>query len=212
MKPNPIPPLHVVTGDAVVAREDFLRQAKRVLRSGGPNLVFHLRAPRASGRRLHDLVRALRDPVMGEDAWLVVNDRVDVALAACAEGAHLGSRGLHPADARRVMGPGYLLGVSVHSADEAREARAAGADYVVAGNVWETPSHPGRPGAGVGLVREIAAVGIPTIAIGGVTPERAGEAREAGAAGIAAIRGVWDAPDPGLAVWRYLEAWRSLEG
>ncbi|HEX8695091.1 MAG TPA: thiamine phosphate synthase [Longimicrobium sp.] len=208
MKPNPIPPLHVVTDDAVVARKDFLRQAERVLESGGPHLVFHLRAPRASGRRLYELARALRDPVLGADAWLVVNDRVDVALAAAADGAQVGARGLLPADARRVLGPDYLLGASVHSVDEARDARAAGADFVLAGTIWETPSHPDRPGAGTGLVRQIAALGIPTIAIGGVTPKRAREARAARAAGVAVVRGVWDASDPADAVTRYLKAWR----
>ena len=207
MKPNPIPPLHVVTDDAVVAREDFLDAAWRVARAGGPLLVFHLRAPRASGRRMYELARALLDAVMAADGRLVVNDRVDVALAA-ADGAQVGARGLHPADARRILGPDDLLGVSVHSVDEARDARAAGADFVLAGTIWPTESHPGRPGTGTGLVREIAALGTPTIAIGGVTPERVAEAREAGAAGVAVIRGVWDAPDPAAAVTEFLKHWK----
>lgn len=208
MKPNPIPPLHVVTDDAVVAREDFLDVAWRVAEAGGPLLVFHLRAPRASGRRMYELARALLDAVMAADGRLVVNDRVDVALAA-ADGAQVGARGLHAADARRILAPDDLLGVSVHSVDEARDARAAGADFVLAGTIWRTESHPGRPGAGTGLIREIAGLGIPTIAIGGVTPERVGEAREAGAAGVAVVRGVWDAPEPAAAVTEYLEHWKD---
>jgi thiamine-phosphate diphosphorylase len=208
MKPNPIPPLHVVTDDAVVAREDFLEQAGRVAEAGGPLLVFHLRAPRASGRRMFELARALLDAVRAADGRLVVNDRVDVALAA-ADGAQVGTRGLHAADARRILGPDSLLGVSVHSVGEAREARVAGADFVLAGTIWPTESHPGRPGAGTGLIREIAALGIPTIAIGGVTPERVPEARDASAAGVAVIRGVWDAPDPAAAVTEYLKHWKD---
>jgi thiamine-phosphate pyrophosphorylase len=209
MRPNPIPPLHVVTDDAVVAREDFLRVAERIIEAGGPLLVFHLRAPRASGRRIYELARALRDAVTGADAWLVVNDRVDVAVAAGASGAQVGGRGLAPADARRLLGADDLLGVSVHAVDEARAAQADGADFVLAGTIWRTPSHPESRGAGTGLIREIAALGIPTIAIGGVTPERAPEARDAGAAGVAVIRGIWDAPDPAAAVSEYLKHWKE---
>jgi thiamine-phosphate diphosphorylase len=209
MKPNPIPPLHVVTDDAVVARGDFLEQARQVLRAGGPGVVFHLRAPRAGGRCLYELAVALYETALADDAWLLVNDRVDVARAVPADGAHLGARGLSIADARRVLWKADLLGVSVHSVDEAAAAQAEGADFVHAGTIWPSASHPDRPAAGIGLVREIAALGIPTIAIGGVTPARVAEARQAGAAGVAVIRGVWDAPDPAAAVAEYLEHWKG---
>lgn len=204
-----IPPLHVVTDDAVVARADFLSVARRVVDAGGADVAMHLRAPRASGRRMHDLAWALREMVADAGALLIVNDRVDVALAADADGVQVGGRGLAPADARRLIGPDRLLGVSVHSVDEARAAKDGGADYVLAGTIWETPSHPERRGAGLGRIREIAALGIPMIAIGGVTPERAAEARDTGAAGVATIRGVWDAPDPAAAVSEYLEHWKE---
>lgn len=209
MKPDPIPPLHVVTNDAVVARRDFLDRTARIIDAAGPALVFHLRAPRASGRRLYDLARALRDPVVNADGWLLVNDRVDVARATPADGAHVGARGLAVADARRLLWTADLLGASVHSVDEARAAAADGADFVLAGTIWPTPSHPDRPPAGIGLVREIAALGIPTLAIGGVTPARAAEARAAGAAGVAVVRGIWDAPDPAAAVVEYLRHWKG---
>lgn len=210
MKPNPIPPLHVLTDDAVVARKDFPHQAARVIQAAGPFLVFHLRAPRASGRRLYELACALWERALGADGWLVVNDRVDVARAVPADGAHVGARGLAVADARRLLWKADLLGASVHSVDEARAAQADGADFVLAGTIWPTASHPGRPGAGLGLVRDVAALGIPTIAIGGVTPARAVEARRAGAAGVAVIRGIWDAPDPAAAVADYLKHWKGI--
>lgn len=209
MKPNPIPPLHVVTDDAVVAREDFPDLAARVIRAGGPSLVFHLRAPRTGGRCLYALACALWERALDVDAWLVVNDRVDVACAVPADGAHVGARGLSVADARRLLWKADLLGASVHSVYEARAAQADGADFVLAGTIWPTASHPGRPGAGVGLIREIAALGIPTIAIGGVTPARVAEAREAGASGVAVVRGVWNATDPAAAVAEYLRHWKG---
>lgn len=207
-KPETLPPLHVVTDDEVVARPGFLEQARLVLEMGGPDVVFHLRAPRASGGALYALAQRLRSLAVNEDAWLVVNDRVDVAMAS-ADGIQVGARGLGPVDARRLIGAHRLLGVSVHSAGEARGALAAAPDFLLAGTIWETPSHPGRPGAGTGLIREIAALGTPVIAIGGVTAARAAEARDAGAAGVAVIRGVWDAPDPVETVRNYLEHWKG---
>lgn len=204
-----VPPLHVVTDDEVVARPDFLERAGRIIQAGGSLLALHLRAPRASGRRMYELADALRSMMADAGALLIVNDRVDVAMAARADGAQVGARGLEAADARRLIGSDRLLGVSVHSVDEARAAQADGADYVIAGTIWETPSHPERRGAGVGLIREIAALDIPPIAIGGVTPARTAEARDAGAAGVATIRGVWDAPDPEAAVSEYLEHWKG---
>ena len=204
-----IPPLHVVMDDAVVARGDFLDRARLILAAGGAEVAFHLRAPRGSGRGIHDLATSLRPMTVDAGALLIVNDRVDVALAGGADGAHVGARGMEPADARRLLGPARLLGVSVHAVDEARDAITGGADYVLAGTIWETASHPDRAGAGIGLIRQMAALGIPVIAIGGVTPARAAEARDAGAAGVATIRGVWDAPDPASGVAEYLKHWKA---
>lgn len=210
-RPEAVPPLHVVTDDPVVRRADFVDVARRVIEAGGPMLAFHLRAPRASGRTLSDLALALRGPVADAGGTLVVNGRVDVA-AAWGDGAQVGGRGLRVRDARRMLGPHRLLGASVHATSEALEAVAEGANFVIAGTIWPTPSHPGREGAGPGLIREIASVGAPVIAIGGVTPARAAEARRAGASGVAVIRGVWDAADPAGAVREYLEYWSGIDG
>jgi thiamine-phosphate diphosphorylase len=204
-----LPPLHVVTDDSVIARTDFVERAAEVMAAGGSGVALHLRAPRASGRRLYDLAILLAGMANASGSRLIVNDRLDVALASDADGVQLGSRSLAIHHARLIAGPGMLIGASVHSLGEARAAREAGADFVIAGNVYETASHPGRAGVGIGLIEEIASIPIPVVAIGGVTPERAGEARRAGAAGVAAIRGVWDAPDVADAVQRYLEPWKQ---
>ncbi len=194
----------------MVGRTDFVDRARLILEMGGPDIVFHLRAPRASARRVHDLAQAVVGVAAGEGAVLLVNERVDVALAA-ADGAQVGARGVRVRDARRMLGPDQFLGASVHTADEAIDAAAEGADFVVAGTIWPTPSHPGRQGAGLDLIREIASFNIAVVAIGGVTPERAAEARTAGASGIAVIRGVWDAADPAEAVRDYLEYWKETD-
>jgi thiamine-phosphate pyrophosphorylase len=204
-----LPALHLVTDDQVVARPGFLDDARRVVEAGGGRIALHLRAPAAPGRRMYDLGAALRRMTAEAGAWLIVNDRADVALAVEADGVQVGGRGMLAADARRVIGGGRMLGVSVHSAEEARDALAGKPDFLLAGTIWQTPSHPGRPGAGVGLVQEIAALGVPLIAIGGVTPARVAEARDAGSAGVAVLRGVWDAPDPAEAVREYLRHWKG---
>lgn len=202
-----VPPLHVVTDDSVVARAGFLDDARRVVEAGGSRVALHLRAPGASGRRMHGLGVALRRMTADAGARLIVNDRADVALAVDADGVQAGGRGMRAADVRRVLGAGRMLGVSVHAAHEARDALAAAPGFLLAGTIWETASHPGRPGAGAGRIRELAALGVPVIAIGGVTPARAAEARDAGAAGVAALRGVWDVPDVAAAVFGYLSHW-----
>jgi thiamine-phosphate pyrophosphorylase len=206
---DPIPALHAVTDDAVVARGDFVERAGEALAAGGADVALHLRAPHASGRRMHELATRLMEIAHAAGSLFVVNDRVDVAMAAGIDAIQLGARSLTIADARWIAGDGARIGASVHAVDEAREAVAAGADWLVAGTIFASASHPGRSGAGVGLIEEMAMLGVPVIAIGGMTPERAAEVRRAGAAGFAAIRGMWDAPSPGDAVRRYLDAWRE---
>ncbi len=128
-----------------------------------------------------------------------MNDRVDVALAAEADGAHLGEAGLPVPAARRAVAlrERFLIGRSVHSLEGAREAAHAGADYLLFGNVFATASHPGKEPAGTEMLARVAAgVPVPVIAIGGITPENAAECRRAGAAGVAVISAILDVPDP----------------
>jgi thiamine-phosphate pyrophosphorylase len=208
-KAERIPLLHAVTDDAVVARPGFLERAGEVLAAGGEHVALHLRAPAASGRALHGLAARLAALAAGTGSLLLVNDRVDVALAAGAHGVQLGRRSLSVADVRTLVGRGMLIGASVHDGGEGREAAEAGADFLLAGAVYPTATHPGHPGGGLRLIESVSALGSPVVAIGGVTPERAGELRRAGAAGMAMIRGVWDAPSPADAVQRTIEAWQS---
>ena len=194
-----LPPLHVVTDDRVCAREDFIRVAAQVLAAGGRDLAFHLRMPGGSGRRCYDLCRGLLE--IAGAATVVVNDRVDVALAAGARAVQLGGRSLPLEDVRR-MAPALAAGISVHGSEAPPDA-----DWLMAGNVFETASHPGRPAAGTRLVELLAARGAHVVAIGGVTPQRVAALREAGARGVAVLSGVWNASEPAAAVQQYLQAW-----
>ncbi len=148
--------------------------------------VLWLRLPGAPARALEEeggaLVSASRVPVL-------IGSRADVAIAVGAAGVHLPESDIPVAPARRLLGGDRLVGRSVHSLEAAREAARQGADYVVYGPVFETPSHPGRRGLGLERLREVCrAVPVPVLAIGGVEGERVHRCLEVGAAGYAGIR------------------------
>ncbi|HEX7118061.1 MAG TPA: thiamine phosphate synthase [Longimicrobiales bacterium] len=202
-----LPRLHLVTADEVLLATDFADRAGRVLAACGAAVALHLRGHGLSGRELYVLAERLRGVAGRVGAALLVNDRIDVALAAGADGVQLGRRSLPVPDARRLLGSAARIGFSAHSVAEAAGAERDGADFVVLGAVYPTASHPGEPGCGVGRVREaVEAVGVPVLAIGGITPERVGAVRAAGAYGVAVLGGVWRAADPAAAARAYLEA------
>jgi thiamine-phosphate pyrophosphorylase len=200
-----IPKLHIVTDDEILRREDFLSRAARVLESGGGEIALHLRGPRTTGRALYSLARALKDTALASGSTFLANDRVDLALALDLSGAHLGQRSLPPEMARDVLGPHRLLGLSVHGAEEAREGLGGAVDFLLAGTIFPSASHPeGVPG-GVARIREIQRITpVPLLAIGGITPEKVGEILAVGAHGVAVRGGIWDAEDPILATRVYL--------
>ncbi len=209
-----VPRLHLVTDDDVLAAPRFEEVAAALLHSGGARVAVHVRGPRTSGRVLYGIASRLVSRAGTAGAVVVVNDRVDVALAGGAGAVHLGCRSLPVPVARRLLGEDVGIGVSTHSADEVTAAVEAGADWIFAGTIYRTPSHPGRPGRGVEGVRTAtqAAAGLPVLAIGGITPERVVEVRAAGGWGVAVVRGIWQAADPMAAMREYLEALASASG
>jgi thiazole tautomerase (transcriptional regulator TenI) len=137
----------------------------------------------------------------------VINDRVDVALAVRARGAQLTSRSLTAADARRAA-PALAIGASVHTLREGTDAAASGADWLVAGHVFDSAGGTGDDERGMAFVEAlIAAVAIPVIAIGGVLPKHCRVLRLAGVHGVAVIRGIWDAPNAERAASDYLSCY-----
>ncbi len=155
----------------------------------GVDLV-QVREPRLTANQLFDLTARAVARARGTATRVVVNDRVDVAMAAGAAGAHLGGGSFAPADVRRIAPRGFLLGRSVHSL---REAQAAvgneDVDYLIAGTVFLSASKPGRVAllGTDGLRAIVRAVRVPVLAIGGVDQTRVAAVAAAGAAGIAAI-------------------------
>ena len=209
--PRVIPRVHVVTDDGVLARPDFPEAAAAVIAAGAGRIAFHLRGPRSGGRRLEELACLLLPAARAAGAPLLLNDRIDVALAVRADGVHLGLRSLPLSHARRLLPAGALVGCSVHGAGEAEAWGAEGGgapDFLFTGPIFPTRSHPGAEAAGTGLIAAVRAVRPrpPQLGIGGVTPARAGAVREAGAHGVAVIRAVWEAADPVRAVAALLRA------
>ncbi len=162
--------------------------------------LLQIREPDLSAAELSALVREVRTRLAdgGAGARIVVNERVDVALAAEADGVHLKSDSIPTALVRRYVPAGFLVGRSVHSVDEARAAEADGADYVIFGTVFPSGSKPpGHRTAGLDALAGVAqAVQVPVLAIGGISLNTVAAAAEAGAAGVAAIGLFFDAAGP----------------
>jgi thiamine-phosphate diphosphorylase len=197
-----------VTSDEIVARPEFIDIACGVMRALGPRGALHLRAGGLGGARLQALAEALAAAQKITGAWLVVNDRVDLAMAVGARGAQLTSRSLAVDDARRTA-PALALGASVHAVAEGTAAARAGADWLVASHVFDTRAQlPGRTERGIAFVEALTAAStVPVIAIGGVLPKHCRLLRLAGVWGVAVIRGVWDAPNAERAASDYLSCY-----
>lgn len=149
----------------------------------------------------------MRDLCRECGALFLVNDRVDLALAIEADGCHVGQEDLPVPLARRLLGPGKLIGTSCETAEEARRAEAEGCDYIGSGPVYATPSKAdaGDPYGPAVIERVTAATRLPVVGIGGIAPGTAAPVIAAGAVGVAVISAVTGAPDP-LAASRALLA------
>jgi thiamine-phosphate diphosphorylase len=192
-----------VTAAASVRRPEGVEKFAAAVR-GGVGIV-QLRDRSASAAELLARAQALRQAL--PTTPLLVNDRVDVALAAGAHGVQLGAGALPVAVARRLMGSAAWIGRSVHSVAEAVTAEAEGAGFLVVGTIYATVSHPGRAPVGPALLAAVAAaVRLPLYAIGGITAANAAECRRYGAHGVAVISAISNAADPEAAARELLEA------
>lgn len=191
----PLPRLHAITDERIARRADLDEVARELAAGGGDGLAFHARGRSLTGLEHYELADRLS---AYPPTRLFVNDRLDVALATQAAGVQLGHASLEPTDARRLDAT-WWIGKSVRDLHEAAAARDAGADYLLVGPVYPTATHPQREPLGVAALAATARLGLPVIAIGGVTRERVRELAAAGAYGVAAIRALWDAGDPAAA-------------
>jgi thiamine-phosphate pyrophosphorylase len=194
-----LPPLYAIVDPLDTGRSPTDLAA--ALLAGGAR-VLQLRLKAATSRELLDVARAIRALTRPAGGLLLVNDRPDVAHAAEADGVHLGEDDLPVAAARAVLAPGAIIGLSTHDVAQARAAAAAGADYLGIGPIFTTTTKANALAAGgLALVREVrAAVSLPLVAIGGITPDTALAVRTAGADAVAMIGALVRAPDVTAAV------------
>lgn len=203
-----LPVVHLITDRRVAP--DLPSRLAAALAGVPPGCVaVHLREKDLGGAALLALCRELLAICRRHGQVLLVNDRLDVALAAGADGVHLPGAGVPPADARRLLGPAAWVGVSCHAAREVAAAREGGASYATFGPVFDTPSKRayGAP-VGLGALGDAARLGLPLVALGGIDAAGARAARAAGARGVAAIRAWLAGPDPAAQVRALLDAAR----
>jgi thiamine-phosphate pyrophosphorylase len=191
-------------------KPDLIQKVERALAAGVT--MLQLRGHTLSSARLYALALALRPLCQRYHALFIVNDRVDVGLATDADGFQLGGHSLPLTTARQLVGEHFLLGVSVHSPEEARIATVGGADFLLVGTIFPSPSHPGEAGSGPQLVSALKDMGLtlPLLAIGGITSANAQQVIQAGADGIAVLSAILDAADIEQAV-RELRAAIALQ-
>ncbi len=189
-------------GDLIAAVEDAL--------SGGVTSV-QLRAKRLTDRETLALARAVRRRCVPRGALVIVNDRLDLALAAGADGVHLGVDDLPLSDARRLAGSDFVIGYSPETDDQTMRAANEGASYLGIGPVYDTASK-NDAGAAIGLetvARRASLARLPVVGIGGITAATAGNVVEAGAVGIAVVGAILHAEDPGAEAERLGRAVRT---
>jgi thiamine-phosphate diphosphorylase len=162
--------------------------------NGGVNCV-QLRDRAAFEEDLRMAALELRDITRGR-ASLIVNDSPDIAKGLKLDGVHLPEAAFDLSDRDQIGWP-FVVGRSVHSVESAKKAQNGGADYLVAGNVFETHSHPGKDGEGIGFLMSICkAVTIPVLAVGGITPDRVAGCINAGASGVVVRSGILLSSNP----------------
>ncbi len=198
--------LYLILDPAVAGSLSLTDLVKTALTTGVRLFQLRMKTPHAG--EFYDLAAQLCGLIRAGGGTFIVNDRVDVARAVGAEGAHLGQEDLPLADARAILGPDKLLGISTHTMNQALEAEAGGADYIGFGPIFPTSTkeHP-APVVGIAGLREVRAkVRVPIVAIGGITAKNAREVVAAGADCVAVISAVLAATDPPAAIKELMKA------
>jgi thiamine-phosphate pyrophosphorylase len=206
MKKNPenshsagIRQVAVVTSGRIIPPQDLPGTLARLV-AAGVNLI-QIREKEMSGGDLVRLTRAVLAALPADECRVVVNGRLDVALAAGAHGVHLPGNGLPVAAVRQMVASGFLVGVSAHSPAEVIAAGQAGADYLFYGPVFATRSHPDTMGIGVrGLQAALQVASLPVWAIGGINDATVSQLDDLPLAGVACIRALLASDDPASTV------------
>lgn len=194
MKAQPDYSIYLVTDDGCLQGRSLLDCVREAL-EGGVTLVQY-RAKTASSAEMYAEALQLKALCDSFNVPLIINDRLDIAMAVGAAGVHLGQDDLPCAAARKILGEDYIIGVSAHNPAEAKAAQQSGADYLGCGAVFSTATKADVKKLGTdGLAAICKAKGLPVVGIGGVTADNYREVRAAGADGAAIVSGILAQPD-----------------
>jgi len=204
--------VYVITDRYINQRHDHISIAMAAIKGGAS--VIQLRDKNATTKQLLEWAFKLREMTNGTNTLLIINDRVDVALACGADGVHVGDEDMPVAVARKLVGKNMLIGKSVDNVEQAVEAERDGADYVSIGAIFPTSTKPDAAQAvGLDMLRAVkVAVKIPVVAIGGINHENAQHVIKAGADAIAVISAVVNSDDPLNAVEELVRIYKACKG
>jgi thiamine-phosphate pyrophosphorylase len=201
--------LYLVTDSTNQNIESFCGIVEQAL-EGGVTLV-QLREKTATSREFYQRALRLKEVTDRFQVPLIINDRLDIALAVDAAGLHIGQEDLPVAVARRLLGPDKILGATAATVADALAAQAAGADYLGSGAVYPTGTKPGKAILPLSVLAQIKlAVRIPVVAIGGITADNIGPLRDTGVDGVAVVSTIMDSADPAAAARMLRQRWQGI--
>lgn len=199
--------LYFVTEEAAPL-ESLLTIVEQAI-EGGVTLV-QLREKRSDGATFYEKAKALKELLDSYDVPLIINDRIDVALAVGAAGVHIGQSDLPLSAVRSIIPESMIVGVSVSTVEEALAAERDGANYIGVGAAFPTGTKSDAKVLPAGMLREITqAVSIPSVAIGGITLENIGLLQETDIAGVAVVSALMQAKNPTLSAQKFCQAWNK---
>ena len=201
--------IYIIVDNTARPDRDHMEIAEAAL-SGGAKII-QLRAKNLGKRKLYERALKIRELAKEHGSLFIVNDHLDVAIAAGADGAHLGQEDLPISAARGIAGERLIIGISTHSIQQALDADKAGADYIGFGAMYSTTSkdNPTEPQGPARLKEVVRAVSIPVVAIGGICRERVTETARTGTAGFAVISAVSTAEDMRGEVEELIRLWKG---
>ncbi len=200
--------VYLVTDHKGKREEEILKTIEEALEGG--TSIIQIREKTASTKDFYNLALKIHELTQKYDVPLIINDRIDIALAIDAEGAHIGQDDMPAAIARKILGEDKIIGVSASTIEEAKKAEADGADYIGTGAVFPTATKDDAPCITKEDLEEIVkSINIPVVAIGGLTLENAGQLKDTGIAGFSVVSAIMSAESPKDAALSLREIYNS---